>query len=153
MFKKFDFITIVISLLAFISVLTIFRFCKCEKNIETFQDLEDILKKTELKDKLYESFVDKNNTIFDGLEELNTKTLDIMSSIKRLKDIVISSKVEEEIEVTEEQKGILDEFNSIKLDLEEEDVQDDDELDENDEENDDLVEGFIEHSTHNCSSY
>lgn len=152
MFKNLDLTTIVISLFAILSVLTIFRFCKCKKTIENFQDLEQVIKNKKVKEKLHETFVDKDNTIMDHLEELNTKTLDMMGSIKKMKDILSSSKIEEEIEVTEEQKGILDEFNSIKLELEEEN-EDDEVEDDDDEVNDDLVEGFIEHSTHNCSNY
>lgn len=151
MFKNLDLTTIVISLFAILSVLTIFRFCKCKKTIENFQTLVEMINKRNIKEKLHETFVDKDSTLMDHLDELNTKTLDMMGSIKKMKDILTSSKIEEEIEVTEEQKGILDEFNSIKLELEEENDEDDEV--EDDEVEDDLIEGFIEHSTHNCSNY
>ena len=149
MSKFFDFTTIIMILFAFLLILIIFRFCKCKKSIEGFKDLDDMVKNNDIKGKLHESFVNEvdSDTMLDYLDDINGKAMDMMGSIQKLRDMVTSKQVEEEVDVTEEQKEMLDELNSIKLDLEEENEEDEDDRIEDD----DAIEGFIEHTSHNCS--
>jgi len=140
---------ICLALLSLIVIIIIFQFCRCNK-IENFDNsLLDEIKNIHLKQNLMslEKFVTQ-----DDISMLEESTLQMLSSIQNIKNKFKKNEVNEEIDetlLTELSETINEEDDDNDM---EEEITDDDDY-ENDDEKDDVVEGFMDRSTHNCHSF
>lgn len=148
-------IEILISLVSLCFIVILFQFCKCKKqNIEGFYEISGIEQKLQRqinKKKLAEKFVTK-----EEIDKIEQNTIEILSNIQTIKNKMNNKMTiqEEEFDDTE----LLNKFKKIDEEIDENIIEpnaiddDDDEYDKlhESEEEEDVVEGFMERTTHNC---
>jgi hypothetical protein len=147
-------LSVILAVVSFSIIILIFRMCKYTKNktIENFSSIEDLIKKKHLKEKLLniEKFVS-----IEEIDDIETKTMDVLKDIQSMKDKI----KEKEYKDSFDEEAIEDELMEIIVEEEEEEEEKEEEEKEeekeekeeaatNDEDND--IEGFVEHTTHSC---
>lgn len=142
---------ICLALLSLIVIIIIFQFCKCNQ-VEKFENtLANEMKSIGLKKRLMSTTEEFITT--DDISLLEESTLQMLSGIQNIKNKLKKMEVNEE----EIDDSLLEELNETineEDDLEEELKEDEEDEDyEDDEGGDDVVEGFMEQSTHNCQSF
>lgn len=151
-------VEIVVAVISLCLIVLLFQFCKCKKKtVEGFYEITNIsdgLKKKLAhqinREKLSEMFVTK-----EEIDKLEQSTIQVLSNIQSIKSKLHKKKTiqEEEFDETE----LLDKFKRIDEEMSDDglDAVDDDEEEEAYDTisgGGDLVEGFVEMTTHNCDS-
>lgn len=144
---------ILIAMVSLCFIVVLFQFCKCKKrNVEGFYEisgLETKLKQQINHEKLSEGFVTK-----EEIDKLEQNTIQVLSNIQNIKNKMNNKMTiqEEEFDDTE----LLDKFRKIDEEIDEDitepnavDDEDEDEYDALDE-SEEVIEGFMERTTHNC---
>lgn len=152
-------IEIAVAFFSLCLIVFLFQFCKCRKQtVEGFYeisstDLESKLKQQINREKLSEMFVTK-----EEIDKLERSTIQILGDIQSIKGKMNKKKTvqEEDFDDTE----LLNKFKRIDEEIADDDLDavddDEDEYDAIDsveeDDADDVVEGFMERTTHNCDS-
>lgn len=150
-------IEIAVAFLSLCLIVLLFQFCKCRKQtVEGFYEitnsnsLENRLAVQINREKLSEMFVTK-----EEIDKLERSTIQILGDIQSIKGKMNKKKTVQEEDFDD--TALLDKFKRIDEEIQSDDLDDDDDdeydaIDSVEDDDDNLVEGFMERTTHNCDS-